>query len=66
LTGAGTLDGYQGTSTGLTTGFDNINLLTGSVNSDTLIGTTGDDTFRMTGTNAGPSTTSSASPRSRT
>ncbi|HTT07207.1 MAG TPA: hypothetical protein VMH34_00210, partial [Gammaproteobacteria bacterium] len=54
LTNNGTTDGYQGTATAITGGFDNIDDLVGSGNAgDKLIGAGGAETFTLTGTDAG-------------
>ncbi|MEW6092657.1 MAG: hypothetical protein AB1531_01705, partial [Chloroflexota bacterium] len=54
LTGAGLVDGMNGTVAGvLPVGFANINSLTGTIHNDTLIGSSADTTFFVTGSGLG-------------
>jgi len=48
-----TIEGYHGTTTGLTTGFEKIDILVGSSSDDKLVGTTDGDEFQMSGANTG-------------
>ena len=53
LTGIGTLDGFMGSEGSILGGFDNIRILVGSANNDTLTGLASGGTFAVTSSNGG-------------
>ncbi len=53
LSNTGTVDGFQGTEALISGGFDNINSLIGGTDNDTLVGSSNNNTFNITGADIG-------------